>query len=147
MPMGPAEIVASLKELCEGRPKIVTSEIVRWIEAQGGYESDIELITFAKKMKARQYARQLTFVDEESNRKVKRLFSRRESQHAERAYHDMLQCPKEQLAQYVQSYFQFIDQQRSLRRAMADCFAGQQFFEFFTDDDAEAAIAGVAEEE
>ena len=55
--MGPAEIVASLKELCEEKgPRLSTEAIVNWIDRQGGYESESELIAFAKKMKARQYA-------------------------------------------------------------------------------------------
>ena len=60
--MGPAEIVASLKELCaEKGPRLGTEEIVAWIERIGGYESNAELIAFAKKMKARQYARMLDY--------------------------------------------------------------------------------------
>ena len=62
--MGPAEIVASLKELCaEKGPRLGTDEIVSWIERIGGYESNAELIAFAKKMKARQYARMVEFED------------------------------------------------------------------------------------
>src|SRR5262249_18127640 len=54
--MGPAEIVASLRELCaEKGPRLSTEQIVAWIERIGGYESEAELITYAKKMKARQY--------------------------------------------------------------------------------------------
>ena len=74
--MGPAEIVASLKELCaEKGPRLGTEEIVAWIERIGGYETDAELIAFAKKMKARQYARMLEFEDEESGLRIKRLWS------------------------------------------------------------------------
>ncbi len=55
--MGPAEIVASLKELCEEEgPRISTGRIVEWIEQQGGYESVGDLVAYAKKMKARQFA-------------------------------------------------------------------------------------------
>ena len=37
--MGPAEIVASLKELCaEKGPRLTTEEIVAWIERIGGFE-------------------------------------------------------------------------------------------------------------
>jgi hypothetical protein len=36
--MGPAEIVASMKELCaEKGPRLATEEIVAWIEHVGGY--------------------------------------------------------------------------------------------------------------
>lgn len=52
MRMGPAEIVASLKELCEDEgPRLSTERIVEWIDFQGGYESNAELIAYAKKMK------------------------------------------------------------------------------------------------
>jgi hypothetical protein len=58
--MGPAEIVASLKELCaEKGPLLLTDEIVAWIERIGGFETNAELVAFAEKMKARQYARML----------------------------------------------------------------------------------------
>ena len=54
MMMGPAEIVASLKELCAGEgPRLTTSRIVRWLDDHHMYESPAELIAFAKKMKAR----------------------------------------------------------------------------------------------
>ena len=54
---------------------LATEEIVAWIERIGGYETDAELIAFAKKMKARQYARMLEFEDEESGLRIKRLWS------------------------------------------------------------------------
>src|SRR5690606_24703245 len=42
--MGPAEIIASLKELCEDEgPRLSTQRIVDWIEWHGGFESDAEL--------------------------------------------------------------------------------------------------------
>ena len=48
MPMGPAEIVASLKELCEAKgPRLSTGQIVNWIDRNGGYDSDAELIAYA----------------------------------------------------------------------------------------------------
>ena len=74
--MGPAEIVASLRELCaEKGPRLTTEEIVAWIERIGGYETEAELIAFAKKMKARQFARMLEFEDEDSGLRIKRLWS------------------------------------------------------------------------
>ena len=79
MAMGPAEIVASLKELCEARgPRLTTMDIVAWIDRHGGYESNAELVAFAKKMKARQYARMLAYEDEESGLRIKRLWSVRD---------------------------------------------------------------------
>ena len=42
--MGPAEIVASLKELCvEEGPKLTTDRIVRWIERQETPSSGLHL--------------------------------------------------------------------------------------------------------
>ena len=74
--MGPAEIVASLKELCaEKGPRLGTEEIVAWIERIGGFETNAELVAFAKKMKARQYARMLEYEDEDSGMRIKRLWS------------------------------------------------------------------------
>ena len=131
--MGPAEIVASLKELCEEEgPRIGTDRIVRWIERQGGYDSDAELIAFAKKMKARQYARQLMYDDEESGLRIKRLWSFRDRTTGERYYNDILQLPPERRRRLIQQYAQFLEQLRSVRRAMADYFAGQEFFDFYT---------------
>ena len=77
--MGPAEIVASLKELvAEKGPRLTTDDIVAWIERVDGYESNRELIAFAKKMKARQYARMLEFEDEDTGMRIKRLWSFRD---------------------------------------------------------------------
>jgi hypothetical protein len=131
--MGPAEIVASLKELCEEEgPRIGTDRIVRWIERQGGYESDAELIAFAKKMKARQYARQLMYDDEESGLRIKRLWSFRDRTTGERYYNDILQLSPDRRRRLIQQYAQFLEQLRSVRRAMADYFAGQEFFDFYS---------------
>src|SRR5215210_961481 len=134
-PMGPAEIVASLKELCvEQGPRINTEQIVEWIDRCGGYDSDAELIEFAKKMKARQYARMLDYEDEESGLRIKRLWSFRDSATGRRFYADILQMPDDRRRRLVRQYAQFLDQLRSVRRAMADYFAGQQFFDFYVGD-------------
>jgi hypothetical protein len=140
--MGPAEIVASLKELCEEEgPRLTTERIVRWIDRHGGFESDVELIAFAKKMKARNYARLLFYEDEESGLKVKRLWSFRDRNTGKRYYADILQLPADRRRKLIAQYAQFLDQLRSVRRAMADYFAGQQFFDFYTEDDHLAAKA------
>src|SRR3954453_18714708 len=92
--MGPAEIVASLKELCASKgPRLTTEQIVAWIDAQNGFEGDPELIAFAKKMKARQYARMLDFEDEESGLRIKRLWSFRDASLGRRFYPDILERP------------------------------------------------------
>ena len=134
MAMGPAEIVASLKELCEEQgPTIDTTSIVRWIERQDGYESDAELIAYAKKMKARQYARMLMFDDEETGRKIKRLWSFNDRDSGRRAYSDILAMPAERRRELIAKYVSFIDQLSSVRRAMTDYLAGQEFFDFYVE--------------
>ncbi len=131
--MGPAEIVASLKELCvEEGPRFRTDRIVSWIEEQGGYESNAELIAFAKKMKARQYARLLMYEDEDSGLRVKRLWSFPDRETGERYYHDITQLSPERRKKLIEQYARFVEQLRSVRRAMSDYFAGQEFFEFYT---------------
>jgi hypothetical protein len=140
--MGPAEIVASLKELCETEgPRLSTERIVRWIEWHGGYESNRELIAFAKKMKARQFARQLLYEDEESEVRVKRLWSFRDQRTGERYYHDIARLSPERRRRLIRQYARFAAQLRSVRKAMADYFAGQAFFEFYPDDDAQSSRA------
>jgi hypothetical protein len=135
MPMGPAEIVASLKELCEAKgPRLTTGQIVNWIDRNGGYDSDAELIAYAKKMKARQFARMLTFEDEETGRRIKRLWSFRDSSTGRRAYADICDMSPESRKQLIQKYAYFQEQLRSVRRAMSDYFAGQQFFDFYVGD-------------
>ena len=139
--MGPVEIVASLKELCADQgPRLTTEQIVNWIDRQGGYESDFELIAFAKKMKARQYARMLEFEDAESGLRVKRLWSLHDARRGRRFYMDILEMPEDDRRKLVRQYARFLKQLRSVRRAMFDYFAGQQFFEFYTgsDEDNEA---------
>ena len=130
--MGPAEIVASLKELCaEKGPRLTTEQIVHWIDRQGGYESDAELLAFAKKMKARQFARMLEYEDEESGLRIKRLWSFYDPELGRRFYADILQMPDDRRRRLVRQYAHFLEQLRSVRRAMADYFAGQQFFDFY----------------
>lgn len=136
--MGPAEIVASLKELCEEEgPKFSTQTIVDWIEEHGGYESSKELIAFAKKMKARQYARMVMYDDEESGLRVKRLWSFRDKHTGERSYNDLAQLSPDRRRTLIKKYAQFNEQLKSVRKAMADYFAGQEFFDFYTEDEPE----------
>jgi hypothetical protein len=130
--MGPAEIVASLKELCvEKGPRLTTEQIVAWIDQHGGFDSDAELVAFAKKMKARQYARMLDYEDEELGLKIKRLWSFYDQELGRRFYADILHMPDARRRRLVRQYARFLEQLRSVRRAMADYFAGQQFFDFY----------------
>jgi hypothetical protein len=130
--MGPAEIVASLKELCaEKGPRLGTEEIVNWIERIGGYESNAELVAFAKKMKARQYARMLEYEDEDSGRRIKRLWSFYDRVRGRRFYADILEMPEVERRRMIRQYLRFVSQLRTVRKAMADYFAGQRFFDFY----------------
>ena len=146
MPMGPAEIVSSLKELCEAKgPRLTTGQIVAWIDRNQGYDSDAELVAYAKKMKARQYARMLMFEDEESGRKIKRLWSIHDRETGRRAYSDIADLSPEKRKKLIQEYARFQDQLRSVRRAMSDYFAGQQFFDFYVDElEPQATAPGAA---
>ena len=133
--MGPAEIVASLRELCaEEGPRLSTEQIVAWIEQIGGYESEAELITYAKKMKARQYARLLEFEDEDTGLRVKRLWSFHDDARGRRFYADILEMPDDQRKRLIRQYAKFVKQLRTVRKAMADYFAGQRFFDFYPGD-------------
>ena len=61
--MGSAEIVASLKELvAEKGPRLTTDDIVEWIERVDGYESNRELIGFAKTSASAANAREMGFL-------------------------------------------------------------------------------------
>jgi hypothetical protein len=133
--MGPAEIVASLKELCaEKGPRVTTEEIVAWIDRLGGFGNSVELIQYAKKMKARQYARLLEFEDEKSGLRIKRLWSFHDPKRSRRFYIDILEMPDEQRTRLIRQYARFLKQLRAVRKAMADYFAGQRFFEFYPGD-------------
>ena len=140
--MGPAEIVASLKELCEEEgPRFRTERIVQWIEDHGGYETNAELIAYAKRMKARQFARMVLYDDEESGLRVKRLWSFPDKQTGERHYHDLAQLTPDRRRKLIEQYSRFAEQLRSVRKAMSDYFAGQEFFEFYAGEPVEL-VAG-----
>ena len=139
--MGPAEIVASLRELCaEKGPRLTTEEIVDWIEKIGGYETEAELIAYAKKMKARQYARMIEFEDEDSGLRIKRLWSFHDDSQGRRYYADILEMPEEQRKRLIRQYAKFVKQMRAVRKAMADYFAGQRFFDFYPGDTEEDEV-------
>jgi hypothetical protein len=132
--MGPAEIVASLKELCaEKGPRLQTDDIVEWIERIRGFESHAVLIAFAKKMKARQYARMLEYEDEYTGTRIKRLWSFRDEIKGVRFYADILEMPENDRNRLLRQYARFQRQMRGVRKAMADYFAGQRFFDFYTE--------------
>jgi hypothetical protein len=130
--MGPAEIVASLKELvAENGPRLSTEEIVAWIERIRGFESNAELIAYAKKMRARQFARMLEYEDEDTGLKIKRLWSFYDHGRGKRFYADILALPEDRRRRLIRQYSRFLRQLRTVRKAMADYFAGQRFFDFY----------------
>src|SRR5262249_57084012 len=90
-----------------------------------------ELIAFAKKMKARQYARLLEFEDEDSGLRIKRLWSFHDDARGRRFYADILELPEEQRKRLIREYAKFLKRLRAVRKAMADYFAGQRFFDFY----------------
>jgi hypothetical protein len=133
--MGPAEVVASLKELCaEKGPRLSTEEIVAWIDRIGGFESYPELVQYAKKMKARHYARMLEFEDDDSGLKIKRLWSFYDPGKGRRYYVDLLEVPEDERTRFIRQYTKFMKQIRAARKALADYCAGQRFFEFYASD-------------
>jgi len=137
--MGPAEIVASLKELCaEEGPRLSTERIVAWIDRVGGFGSEAELIQFAKKMKARQYARMLEYDDAESGMRIKRLWSFHDSARRRRFYIDILDLPDAERQRLTREYTRFLSQIRAVRKAMSDYLAGQAFFDFYPGEAEEA---------
>jgi hypothetical protein len=139
--MGPAEIVASLKELCaEKGPRLETDDIVKWIENIHGFESNSVLIAFAKKMKARQFARMLEYEDEDTGMRIKRLWSFRDRNTGGRFYADILEMPEADRKRLIRQYARFLTQLRSVRKAMADYFAGQRFFDFYTESPDEEEV-------
>src|SRR4029079_16255019 len=90
-----------------------------------------ELVKYAKKMKARQYARMREFEDEKSGLKVKRLWSSYDPKRARRYYVDLLEMPDAERTRFISQYARFLKQLRTVRKAMADYVAGQRFFEFY----------------
>ena len=59
-----------------------------------GFESNADLVAFAKKMKARQYARMLEYEDEDTGMRIKRLWSFRDQVKGGRFYADILEMPE-----------------------------------------------------
>ena len=131
--MGPAEIVASLKELCaEKGPRLTTEEIVAWIDGSGGFETRRRPDRVRQEDEgpavcpdARVRGRGLRPADQaalELPRPVERreVLCRHPGDARERAETtDPAVCP-------------VLKQLRGVRKAMADYFAGQRFFDFYT---------------
>jgi hypothetical protein len=63
--------------------------------------------------------------------KIKRLWSFYDSRQARRFYMDILEMPADQRSRLIRQYARFLTQLRSVRRAMGDYVAGQNFFDFY----------------
>jgi hypothetical protein len=86
----------------------------------------------------------LEFEDEDSGIRVKRLWSLYNPAQGGRFYADILEMPEDQRKRMIRQYAKFLKQLRTVRRAMADYFAGQRFFDFYpsdSEDDEEEAKA------
>ncbi|MFI5455279.1 MAG: hypothetical protein ACHRXM_07480 [Isosphaerales bacterium] len=97
----------------------------------GAFESNAELLAFVKEMKTRQYARMLEYEDEESGMRIKRLWSFHDQALGRRIDADILELPAEERRRLIRQYARFLKQMRVVRKAMADYFAGQRFFDFY----------------
>ena len=145
--MGPAEIVASLKELCaEKGPRLTTEQIVAWIDRHG-------------RLRVRRRADRLRQEDEGAAVRpdARRTRTKRPgcgssgsgasatARRGRRFYADILaDCPPTAAAGWSSSTPSSSSSSGSVRRAMADYFAGQQFFDFYPgepeeDEDRQAA--------
>ena len=82
-------------------------------------------------MKARQYARMLECEDEETGMRIKRLWSFHDRALGRRFYADILDLPADRRRRLIRQHARFVKQLRTVHRAMADYFAGQQFFDFY----------------
>ena len=51
-----------------------------------------------------------------------------------RFYADILEMPAEDRKRLIRQYTRFLKQMRAVRKAMADYFAGQRFFDFYSDE-------------
>ena len=95
-------------------------------------------------------ARMLDFEDEESGLRIKRLWSFYDPTHHQRFYADILEMPEDRRRKLIRQYARFLKQLKSVRKAMSDYFAGQQFFDFYPgepEDDEELASERVTTDE
>ena len=144
--MGPAEIVASLKELCaEKGPRLQTEDIVDWIERIGGFETNVGVDRLCQE-------------DEGAAVRADARIRRRRLRHADQAavelprstiqggryYADILEMPASDRKRLSRQYTRFQSQLRSVRKAMADYFAGQRFFDFYMETGDEDEVAADA---
>ena len=75
----------------------------------------------------------LEYEDEDTGMRIKRLWSFRDRDTGSRFYADILEMPDADRKRLIRQYARFLSQMRSVRKAMADYFAGQRFFDFYTE--------------
>ena len=75
----------------------------------------------------------LEFEDEDSGICIKRLWSFRDEVKGRRFYADILEMPAADRKRLIRQHARFLNQLRTVRKAMADYFAGQRFFDFYSD--------------
>ena len=86
-------------------------------------------------MKARQYARMLTFEDEETGRKIKRLWSFRDGSTGRRAYADICDMSPESRKQLIPEMRLFPEPAPSPSAERCPTTSpAQQFFDFYVGD-------------
>jgi hypothetical protein len=73
----------------------------------------------------------LMYDDEELGQRIKRLWSFLDRTQGRRFYADISELPADRRRKMIRQYARFARQLRAVRRAMADYFAGQQFFDFY----------------
>jgi hypothetical protein len=66
--------------------------------------------------------------------RIKRLWSFYDPSLGRRYYADILELPDDRRRRMIRQYVRFVKQLRTVHRAMADYFAGQQFFDFYTEE-------------
>jgi hypothetical protein len=76
----------------------------------------------------------IEYEDEDSGLRIKRLWSFYDQAKGRRYYADILELPAEERKRLIRQYTRFLKQIRSVRRAMSDYFAGQRFFDFYSDE-------------
>jgi hypothetical protein len=65
--------------------------------------------------------------------RIKRLWSFHDQIQGGRFYADILEMPESDRRRLLRQYARFQSQLRTVRKAMADYFAGQRFFDFYTE--------------
>jgi hypothetical protein len=72
--------------------------------------------------------------------RIKRLWSFYDRARRRRFYADILELPEDQRKRLIRQYARFLKQLRTVRRAMADYFAGQRFFDFYPGEPDETEV-------